>query len=235
MAQATRARVEAWEPRARTAPAEPRGPWLDTRALRNQALGIGTLLALLLLKLAPLKQAFALLNEAMLSLDRATAAGTAFVFGYLGGAPLPFAETGPGSSFVLAFRALPLVLVISALSALLFHWRILPLLVQAFARVLQRALGIGGAVGVSTAANVFVGMVEAPLFIRPYLLHLARGEARDWQVPCAAVAAWLAVLARADSVIVAALTPTLAIWSGPRRLRRLALYWAAFVLGGDWR
>jgi CNT family concentrative nucleoside transporter len=152
--------------------ARSRVPWRLVAA----GLALQFALALLLLKLAPFKQAFALLNEAMLSLDRATAAGTAFVFGYLGGAPLPFAQTGPGSSFVLAFRALPLVLVISALSALLFHWRILPLLVQAFARVLQRALGIGGAVGVSTAANVFVGMVEAPLFIRPYLLHLARGE-----------------------------------------------------------
>jgi CNT family concentrative nucleoside transporter len=77
---------------------------------------------------------------------------------------------------VLAFRALPLVLVISALSALLFHWRILPLVVRAFSKLLQKAMGIGGAVGVSTAANVFVGMVEAPLFIRPYLRNLGRGE-----------------------------------------------------------
>jgi concentrative nucleoside transporter, CNT family len=133
-------------------------------------------LAVLLLKFPPFKQAFLLLNDAMLALDRATRAGTAFVFGYLGGAPLPFTETTPGASFVLAFQALPLVLVISALSALLFHWRILPLLVEGFARLLQRALGIGGAVGVSTAANVFVGMVEAPLFIRPYLQALKRGE-----------------------------------------------------------
>jgi len=133
-------------------------------------------MALLLLKLPPVKQIFIALNELMLALDAASRAGTSFVFGYLGGAPLPFAETAPGASFVLAFRALPLVLVISALSALLFHWRILPLVVEGFARLLQRAMGIGGAVGVSTAANVFVGMVEAPLFIRPYLKQLDRGE-----------------------------------------------------------
>lgn len=133
-------------------------------------------LAVLLLKLPPAKQAFLALNEALLALDAASRAGTAFVFGYLGGAELPFSENAPGASFVLAFRALPLVLLISALSALLFHWRILPMVVALFSRLLQRVMGIGGAVGVSTAANVFVGMVEAPLFIRPYLRQLNRGE-----------------------------------------------------------
>lgn len=133
-------------------------------------------MAVALLKLPVFKQVFLALNDAMLALEAATRAGTSFVFGYLGGGSLPFAESHPGASFVLAFRALPLILVISALSALLFHWRILPLIVQAFARLLQRVMAIGGAVGVSTAANVFVGMVEAPLFIRPYLRALDRGE-----------------------------------------------------------
>jgi CNT family concentrative nucleoside transporter len=133
-------------------------------------------MAVALLKLPVFKQVFLALNDAMLALEAATRAGTSFVFGYLGGGSLPFAESHPGASFVLAFRALPLILVISALSALLFHWRILPLIVQAFAKLLQRVMAIGGAVGVSTATNVFVGMVEAPLFIRPYLRALDRGE-----------------------------------------------------------
>lgn len=133
-------------------------------------------MAVVLLKLPGAKQAFLALNDVMLALDTASRAGTAFVFGYLGGAPLPFAESLPGASFVLAFRALPLVLVVSALSALLFHWRILPLVVEGFARVLQKTMRVGGAVGVSTAANIFVGMVEAPLFVRPYLCRLDRGE-----------------------------------------------------------
>jgi len=98
------------------------------------------------------------------------------VFGFLGGAPLPYAETAAGASFVLAFRALPVVLVMSALSALLFHWRILPLLVRAMSALLERVLGVGGAVGLSTAANVFVGMVEAPLLVKPYLARVSRGE-----------------------------------------------------------
>ena len=99
-------------------------------------------------------------------------AGTSFVFGYLGGGPLPFEPKLPGAEFVLAFQALPLVLVMSVLTTLLFHWRILPPIVRGFAWALERTLGVGGAVGLSTAANIFVGMVEAPLFIRPYLAAL---------------------------------------------------------------
>ena len=133
-------------------------------------------LAAALLKLAVFKHFFLALNDTLLALERATQAGTAFVFGYLGGGALPFAETAPGASFVLAFRALPLVLVISALSALLFYWRILPLIVRGISRVLEASMGVGGAVGLSTAANIFVGMVEAPLFIRPYLAQMSRGE-----------------------------------------------------------
>ncbi len=133
-------------------------------------------LALLLLKVPLVKDALLLLNDALLALQRATQAGTSFVFGYLGGGPLPFAETHAGASFVLAFQALPIVLVMSALSALLFHWRVLPAIVKAFAWVLRRAMGVGGAEGLSAAANVFVGMVEAPLLIRPYLERLSRAE-----------------------------------------------------------
>ena len=116
-------------------------------------------LAALLLKAPPLKQFFLALNDALLALERATQAGTSFVFGYLGGAPLPFAESHAGSSFILAFRALPLILVVSALSSLLFYWRVLPLIVRAISALLEKTMGIGGAVGLSTAANIFVGMV----------------------------------------------------------------------------
>jgi CNT family concentrative nucleoside transporter len=73
-----------------------------------------------------------LLNRLVLSLQSATTEGTSFVFGYLGGANLPFKETHAGASFILAFRALPLVLLMSALSALLFYWKILPIVVRAF-------------------------------------------------------------------------------------------------------
>lgn len=145
---------------------------------RTVATGISLqiLLALLLLKLPGSREFFLALNQLFLALDRATGAGTALVFGYLGGAPTPFAATGAGSTFVLGLRALPLVLVVSALSALLFYWRILPLVVRGVSCLLRRALPIGGAVAISAAANIFVGMVEAPLLIRPYLKTLNRSE-----------------------------------------------------------
>jgi CNT family concentrative nucleoside transporter len=139
-------------------------------------LGVQSVLALVLLKLPGSREVFLWLGGAVAALQEATRAGTSFAFGYMGGGPLPFAETAAGSSFVLAFQALPLILVMSALSALLFHWKVLPAVVKAFAWVLRRSMGVGGAVGVSAAANVFVGMVEAPLFVRPYLARLGRGE-----------------------------------------------------------
>ncbi|RMF47834.1 MAG: nucleoside:proton symporter [Deltaproteobacteria bacterium] len=133
-------------------------------------------IAVALLRVPLIKQPFLMLNDLALALERATRAGTAVVFGFLGGGALPFVETSPGASYVLAFRALPLVLVVSALSAVLFHLGILQRLVALMALVLQRTMGIGGAVGISAAANIFVGMVEAPLLVRPYLARLSRGE-----------------------------------------------------------
>ena len=133
-------------------------------------------LALLLLKLPAAKDAFLWLNGALGGLEKATAAGTALVFGYLGGGAAPFAVSDPASSFILAFRALPIVLVVSALSALLFHWGVLGMLVRAISWVLERVMRVGGVVGLSTAANVFVGMVEAPLVVRPWLARVSRGE-----------------------------------------------------------
>ncbi|MGZ8264282.1 MAG: NupC/NupG family nucleoside CNT transporter [Burkholderiales bacterium] len=147
-------------------------PWRIVLA----GLGLQIALAALLLRAPPLQQFFLCVNDVLLALERATQAGTSFVFGYLGGAPPPFAVTGTGSSFVLGFKALPLILVVSALSSLLFYWRILPLVVKAMSVLLEKTMGIGGAVGLSTAANVFVGMVEAPLVVRPYLHALSRGE-----------------------------------------------------------
>ena len=139
-------------------------------------LALQALLAALLLLVPWLRAAVFSLNTALQVLERATQAGTSFVFGYLAGGSAPFDVTHPQSSFVLAFRALPLVIVVSALSALLFHWRILPVVVRAFAWVLEKSMGLGGAVGLSAAANVFVGMVEAPLVVKPYLARLTRAE-----------------------------------------------------------
>ncbi|HUQ75809.1 MAG TPA: nucleoside transporter C-terminal domain-containing protein [Burkholderiales bacterium] len=147
-------------------------PWRAVLA----GLALELALAVVCLKLPGVKSAFMALNDALLVLERATQAGTSLVFGYLGGGPAPFAIAAPEATFVLAFRALPIVLLISALSALLFYWRVLPAIVRAISWLLRKSMGVGGVVGLSTAANVFVGMVEAPLFVRPYLGRVSRGE-----------------------------------------------------------
>jgi len=130
----------------------------------------------ILLKVPISQNIFLVLNKLVISLEEATKAGTSFVFGYLGGGSLPFEEKYPGSSFVLALQALPLVLVVSALSSLLFYWRILPYIVKAFSFVLEKTMNLGGALGLGVAANIFVGMIESPLLIKPYLQVMTRSE-----------------------------------------------------------
>jgi CNT family concentrative nucleoside transporter len=151
-------------------------PFRDHLKVAAAGLAVQLVLAVLLLKLPVSHAVFHWLTGLVHALQAASESGTGFVFGYLGGGPLPFEETQPGASFVLAFRALPLILVVSALSALLFYWRVLPLVVRALSWLLQKSLGVGGAVGLGAAANVLVGMVEAPLLIRPFLARLSRGE-----------------------------------------------------------
>lgn len=133
-------------------------------------------LALLLIKLPGSQIVFRWIGNAVDALVRATEAGTSLVFGFLGGAPLPFEETFPGASFVFAFRTLPLVVFIGALSAVLYHYRVLPWVVRGFAWALSKTLRISGAASFSTAANVFIGMVEAPLLVRPYIERMSRSE-----------------------------------------------------------
>src|SRR5580692_11449696 len=147
-------------------------------SLRQAAVGLAVTFAtaVALIKLPGVARVFGIINDAVGAIASASRAGTSFVFGYLGGGALPFDLKSPGAEFILAFQALPIVLVMSVLTTLLFYWRILPPIVRGMAWALERTLGIGGAVGLSTAANIFLGMVEAPLFIRPYLAQLTRSE-----------------------------------------------------------
>jgi len=147
-------------------------------SLRQAAIGLVVtfLTAVVLIKLPIVANAFGAINDAVGAIAAATRAGTSFVFGYVGGGALPFDLKAPGADFVLAFQALPIVLVMSVLTTLLFYWKILPPIVRGMAWALERTLGVGGAVGLSTAANIFLGMVEAPLFVRPYLALMTRSE-----------------------------------------------------------
>jgi len=139
-------------------------------------LALQVAIAVLVLKAPLFREIFLGLNSVVISFQEATQAGTSFVFGYLGGGPLPFVETRPGGSFSLAFQALPLVLVIGALTALLYYWGILPRVVRGFSWVLRKTMGIGGALGVVASGCIFLGMVESPLLIRPYLCRMTRSE-----------------------------------------------------------
>jgi concentrative nucleoside transporter, CNT family len=147
-------------------------------SVRQAAVGLAVTFAtaIIMLKVPGVSTAFSAINDAVDAIGAASRAGTSFVFGYLGGGTLPFGLKVPGAEFVLALQALPIVLLMSVLTTLLFHWRILPPIVRGFSFVLERTLRVGGAVGLSTAANIFLGMVEAPLFIRPYLASLTRSE-----------------------------------------------------------
>ena len=131
-------------------------PW---RTAAVAGLGVQFGIALLLLKVPSSQIVIVWNGNGVSALVRPSEAGTTFVFGFLGGGALPFEEAFPGASFVFAFRSLPLVVVIGALSAILYHYRILPWVVRGFAWVLSKALNIGGATSFATAANVFVGMV----------------------------------------------------------------------------
>ncbi len=147
-------------------------------AWRTVAVGIALQvgLALVLIGIPAANKVLYLLNAAAEALHHATTVGTTFVFGYLAGPPLPFTESRPGASFILAFQALPMVLTISALAALLFHWGVLQRIVSGFAWVLRRLMGVSGPLALGAASHVFVGMIEAPLLIRPYLARMSRGE-----------------------------------------------------------
>ena len=152
----------------------------DRRAF-SWRMAAGTLIlqaaiALLLLKVPVARDALYGLNVVVTAVTTATSAGTSFVFGYMGSGPTPFAVTSPGNLINLAFTILPLVIVIAALAAMLWYWRISPMIVRGMALVLKKTLGLGGAVGLSAASMVFLGNIEGQLVIRPLLPRLTRAE-----------------------------------------------------------
>jgi CNT family concentrative nucleoside transporter len=143
-------------------------------------LGLQFLFAFAVFNLNFLQQILGLINSGVNAVVSATESGTLFIFGYLGGDPLnvdyPFAIDEPGATLILAFRILPLILMFTVLSAILWHYRVLPFIIKGFSLVLRKTLKVSGAVGLSSAANIFIGMVESPALIRPYISVLTRSE-----------------------------------------------------------
>jgi len=155
-----------------------RGRGAPKQALRIALTGLALQFAFagLFLEVPGLTVVFMALGRVVAGLQAATLQGVQFVFGFLAGGPAPYDVTQPQNGFVLALQALPLILVVSVLSRLLYHWGILQRVVGAISWVLERSMGVGGALGTATAANIFVGMVEAPLLIRPYLAALSGSD-----------------------------------------------------------
>jgi CNT family concentrative nucleoside transporter len=130
----------------------------------------------LLLYFPPAREALGSLQVVVDALVAATRVGTSFVFGFLGGGDAPFEVSNQSAMFSFAFGALPLVIFFSGLSAVLWHWGVLKVLVRGMAFLLEKGLRAGGAVSLASAANVFLGQTEAPLLIRPFLSKLTRAE-----------------------------------------------------------
>ena len=135
------------------------------------------LLAILLIKVPLITSFFESLSQGVLALKAATDHGTGFVFGYLAdGAPKPFEVVNPASANIFIFSGLMLIIVVSALAAILWHWRVLPIIIKAVSTLFKKPLNIGGPVGLSATANIIFGQVEAPLLIKPYLKKMTRHE-----------------------------------------------------------
>jgi concentrative nucleoside transporter, CNT family len=149
-------------------------PW--RLALGAVAVQLG--LVLLLFGIPNSRPVLAAITGAVDGLNAATNAGTQFVFSFLGGGAQPYIPTDPKAPppFIFAFQVLPLILVISALSALLWHWKILKWVTRGFGYLFQKSMGLGGASALATAANIFMGMVESPIVIKAYLDKLTRSE-----------------------------------------------------------
>lgn len=141
-----------------------------------KALLIQLVIAVLFLKVPIIANAISKLNNIVILLQEVTDKASTFLFGYLAGGPTPFDMIHPENNFIVIIRVLPLILVISALSAVLFHWRILPAVIRAFAFFLKKSLGISGPLGLGGASTIFLGTIEAPLIVKPYLKDLSRAD-----------------------------------------------------------
>lgn len=149
-----------------------RFPWRLTLG----AIAVQAALVLALFAIPGSQGVLAAVTGAVDGLAVATNQGTRFVFGYLAGGDQPYAVNNQGALFTFAFQVLPLILVISALSALLWHWKVLKWLTYGFGLLFQRTMGLGGASALAVAANIFLGMIESPIVIRAYLDKLTRSE-----------------------------------------------------------
>lgn len=142
------------------------------------AVAVQFVIAVALFSFPPTRAFLSSLTTVVEVLQAATTQGTSFVFGYLGGGESPFVirEGAEGLTFSFAFQALPMVIVLSAISALLWRWRVLEFAVRGFALMFRRILNLSGAASMGAAANIFLGMTESPVLIRPRLPSISKSD-----------------------------------------------------------
>tara|TARA_B100000161_G_scaffold162930_1_gene116132 strand:- start:1679 stop:2920 length:1242 start_codon:yes stop_codon:yes gene_type:complete len=133
------------------------------------ALLIQTSLAFILIEIPFISSFFDVMSIAVESLRLSAIEGSSFVFGYLGGGEAPFEVSNNQNLPIFAFTFLPMLIFLSALSALLWHWKILPFLIKLLAKLFEKPLDAKGPIGLAATANIFLGQLEAPLLIKPYL------------------------------------------------------------------
>ena len=133
------------------------------------ALLIQISLAFILLEIPFISSFFDVMSMAVESLRLSAIEGSSFVFGYLGGGDAPFEVSNNQNLPIFAFTFLPMLIFLSALSALLWHWKILPFLIKLLAKLFEKPLDAKGPIGLAATANIFLGQLEAPLLIKPYL------------------------------------------------------------------
>ena len=152
-----------------------RPPWLWIAG----AIAVPIVIALIVTRSELAQQLIRFANDAVTSIERATLVGSSYMFGYTGGAPIPFVQKpGVQEPVIVAFQILPLIIVFSALSALLWHWGILKAIVRALSWALRRGLGVSGFVGLGGASTLFLGVVESPLVLKAWLSRVSRSLPR---------------------------------------------------------
>jgi concentrative nucleoside transporter, CNT family len=139
-------------------------------------LGLQFLLALFILKTPFGTVLFEAAHRVVTRLNEFALEGARMVFGPLAHAELLASSFGAPNAFILALTITATIIVISALSSLLYHWGILPKIVRALARLMQRAMRTSGSESLATAANIFMGQTEAPLLVKPYIQGMTRSE-----------------------------------------------------------
>ena len=147
----------------------------DKKNINIRTIFLGILLqfifAVILLKIPAITTLFVGFNHVLDAIAKSTTHAANFVFGGLANPP-----EKSGLGYILAFQGFPVLITISALSAVLTYWKVLPFIINGFSIVFKRILSIGGTLGFAVSANMFSGMSETPLVINAYLKRLTRSE-----------------------------------------------------------